>query len=147
MMDRGAGGVIGRLVASTGAPAQWPLVLHLVAGLLVGGALGLVLRPHEGAILAAVTAALVAGAGSAGPLRVALKVAALAALAGPCSIAVAFATGGAPTTGQHQPITQPSQHADPVEVEADDGDGQGIVMSPPDRLRRLDWLTTSRVDT
>ncbi len=75
---------------------QWPLVLHLVAGLLAGAALGSLLAPTKGAVLAGLTGALVAGAGAGVPPAIAPRVALFAAVTAVVSMTVAFATGGDP---------------------------------------------------
>ena len=54
-----------RWFASTGTPPMWRPVVYAVAGLLVGGALGVLLAPQKGTVLAALTGALTAAAGSA----------------------------------------------------------------------------------
>jgi Fusaric acid resistance protein-like len=87
---------LGRALGSTGAPAQWPLVLHLVAGLLAGAGLGSLLSPTKGAVLAGLTGALVAGAGASLPSAIAMRVGVFAAVTTVVSMSVAFATGGDP---------------------------------------------------
>ena len=69
-------------------------MLYAVAGLLAGGALGAVLSPQKGALLAAVTGALVATAGSTGPTKVSVRLASLAAAAGMIVVFAAFVVNG-----------------------------------------------------
>lgn len=100
-MTEGSGGALSRsgfraVLGSTGAPVQWSLVLHLVAGLLAGAALGALASPMKGAVLAGLTGALVAGAGAGAPPEAASRVAAFAAVTAVTSMTVAFATGGDP---------------------------------------------------
>jgi hypothetical protein len=85
-----------RWFASTGAPPMWRPVLYAVAGLVVGGALGAVLTPQKGAVLAGLTGALVAAAGSRGPTKVSLRLAALATAGGVIVVFAAFVITGHP---------------------------------------------------
>ncbi len=85
-----------RWFASTGQPPMWRPVLYTVAGLLAGGALGLIFAPQKGALLAAVTGAFVATAGSTGTTKVSVRLASLAAAAGIIVVFAAFAVNGHP---------------------------------------------------
>ena len=69
-----------RWFGSTGAPPQFGLVGYLLGGGMAAGALGLILNPQKGALLAALTGALIAAAGSRGPSRIALRIAGLVAV-------------------------------------------------------------------
>jgi hypothetical protein len=75
---------------------MWRPVLYAVAGLLAGGALGAVLSPQKGAVLAALTGAWVATAGSTGPTKVSVRLASLAAAAGMIVVFAAFVVNGHP---------------------------------------------------
>ena len=85
-----------RWFASTGTPPMWRPVSYAVAGLLVGGAFGVLLAPQKGAVLAALTGALTAAAGSTGPTKVSLRLASFAAAAGMLTVFAAFAVTGHP---------------------------------------------------
>ena len=75
---------------------MWRPVLYAVAGLVAGGALGAILSPQKGAVLAALTGALVATAGSTGPTKVSVRLASLAAAAGMILVFAAFVVNGHP---------------------------------------------------
>jgi Fusaric acid resistance protein-like len=75
---------------------MWRPVLYAVAGLLVGAGLGAVLSPQKGAVLSALTASLVAAAGSTGPAKVSLRLASFAATAGMIVVFAAFIVTGHP---------------------------------------------------
>ena len=75
---------------------MWRPVVYAVAGLLVGGAFGALLTPEKGAVLAALTGALTAAAGSTGPSKVSLRLASFAAVAGMLTVFTAFAVTGHP---------------------------------------------------
>ena len=85
-----------KLFASTGAPPAWGLVRYMVCGLVLGGALGAALPEFRGALLAALTGAVVAASGSGGPSGVSRRVALISAGAGLALTVVAFATGNYP---------------------------------------------------
>ena len=85
-----------RLFASTGAPPQTRLVAYLVCGAAAGAALGVIFLPQKGAVLAALTGALIAAAGSHGPSRVALRVAGFATVTAVVFVLVAFLVAGHP---------------------------------------------------
>ena len=85
-----------RLFASTGAPPQTRLVAYLVCGAAAGAALGVIFSPQKGAVLAALTGALIAAAGSHGPSRVALRVAGFATVTAVVFVLVAFLVAGHP---------------------------------------------------
>ena len=85
-----------RWFASTGSPPMWRPVAYAVAGLLIGGAFGVLLAPQKGAALAALTGALVAAAGATGPAKVSLRLASFAAVAGMVTVFAAFAVTGHP---------------------------------------------------
>ena len=74
----------------------WRLLLFVVAGGLAGGALGSLVAPRSGAVLAGITGALVAGAGASGPSRVAVRLAFFMACVAVAAVFVAFATAGLP---------------------------------------------------
>src|SRR5262245_20799999 len=80
----------------TGAPPAWALVRYLVGGLVVGGALGSALPEIRGALLAALTGAVVAASGSGGPSAVSRRVALVSAVLGLVLTVIAFATGNNP---------------------------------------------------
>ena len=82
--------------ASTGAPPAWGLVRYLVAGLVVGLALGSALPEFRGTLLAALTGAVVAASGSAGPSGISRRIALVSAALALVLTVVAFATGGEP---------------------------------------------------
>src|SRR5262245_12207540 len=65
--------------APTGAPPAWALVRHLVCGLVVGATFGLALPELRGTLLAALTGAVVAASGSAGPSGISRRVALISA--------------------------------------------------------------------
>lgn len=71
-------------------------MLYAVAGLGVGAAAGLAVAPHRGAVLAGLTGGLVAAVGASGPSRVAVRLAAFAALVSVMFIVAAFACAGHP---------------------------------------------------
>jgi hypothetical protein len=75
---------------------MWRPVVYAVAGLLVGGAFGVLLAPQKGAVLAALTGALAAAAGSTGPPKVSLRLASFAAVAAMVTVFTAFAVTGHP---------------------------------------------------
>jgi hypothetical protein len=85
-----------KLFASTGAPLAWGLVRYMVCGLVLGGALGAALPEFRGALLAALTGAVVAASGSGGPSGVSRRVALISAGAALVLTVVAFATGNDP---------------------------------------------------
>jgi hypothetical protein len=66
---------VGSWFATTGAPPAWGLVGHMVAGLVLGVALAAPLPQVEATLLSALTGAIVAAAGSAGPSGIARRVA------------------------------------------------------------------------
>jgi hypothetical protein len=82
--------------ASTGAPPAWALVRYLVCGLAVGAAFGLALPDFRGTLLAALTGAVVAASGSAGPSGISRRVALISAALALVLTVVAFATGDHP---------------------------------------------------
>jgi hypothetical protein len=82
--------------APTGAPPAWGLVRYMVCGLAVGGSLGAALPEFRGALLAALTGAVVAASGSAGPSAISRRVALISAGLALVLTVVAFATGGRP---------------------------------------------------
>lgn len=84
------------MFGSTGAPPQTALVAYLACGGAAGAALGLAFDPLKGALLAALTGALIAAAGSHGPSRVALRVAGFAAVTAVVFVLVAFVVTGHP---------------------------------------------------
>lgn len=53
--------------APTGAPPAWGLVRYMACGVVLGGAIGAALPEVRAALLAALTGAVVAASGSAGP--------------------------------------------------------------------------------
>src|SRR5262249_5037161 len=59
---------------STGAPANWALVRYLVCGLFAGLALGAALPEFRATLLAGLSGAVVAAAGSMGPSGIARRV-------------------------------------------------------------------------
>ena len=69
-------------------------MLYALAGLGVGAAAGLVVSPYRGAVLAGLAGGLVAAVGGSGPSRVAVRLAAFAALVSVVFIVVAFASAG-----------------------------------------------------
>ena len=85
-----------KLFTSTGAPPAWGLVRYMVCGLVLGGALGAALPEFRGALLAALTGAVVAASGSGGPSGVSRRVALIFAGAALALTVVAFATGNDP---------------------------------------------------
>ena len=84
------------LFAPTGTPPAWGLVRYMVCGLVVGGSLGAALPEFRGALLAALTGAVVAASGSAGPSGVSRRVALISAGLALVLTVVAFATGSRP---------------------------------------------------
>jgi MFS family permease len=82
--------------APTGTPPAWALVRYLVCGLVVGGALGGALPEFRGTLLAALTGAVVAASGSAGPSGISRRVALVSAGLALILTVVAFATGEGP---------------------------------------------------
>ena len=82
--------------APTGTPPAWALVRYLVCGLVVGAAFGLGLPDVRGTLLAALTGAVVAASGSAGPSGIARRVALVSAVLGLVLTVIAFATGNDP---------------------------------------------------
>jgi hypothetical protein len=83
-------------LAPTGAPPAWALVRYMVCGLVVGGSLGAALPEFRGALLAALTGAVVAASGSGGPSGVSRRVALVSAGLALVLTVVAFATGTRP---------------------------------------------------
>lgn len=81
---------------STGAPPQTVLVAHLLCGGVGGAALGFVLDPMKGALLAGLTGAIIAAAGSRGPSRIALRVAGFTAVVAIIFVFVAYLVAGHP---------------------------------------------------
>jgi MFS family permease len=81
---------------STGAPPAWALVRYLVCGLVVGAALSGLLPDFRGTLLAALTGAVVAAAGSGGPSGISRRVAVIGAGLALVLTVVAFATGNRP---------------------------------------------------
>ena len=86
----------GRWFGSTGKPPLFGLLLYLLFGGAVGAALGAVFSPQKGAILAGLTGALIAAAGSSGPSRVALRVAGFASVIAVAFVFVGFVVAGHP---------------------------------------------------
>ena len=82
--------------APTGTPPAWGLVRYMVCGLVVGGSLGAALPEFRGALLAALTGAVVAASGSAGPSGISRRVALISAGLALVLTVVAFATGTRP---------------------------------------------------
>ena len=82
--------------APTGTPPTWALVRYLACGLVVGAAFGLALPDFRGTLLAALTGAVVAASGSAGPSGIARRVALISAILALGLTWVAFATGDDP---------------------------------------------------
>jgi hypothetical protein len=82
--------------SSTGAPPNWALVRYLVCGLFAGFALGAALPEFRATLLAGLTGAVVAAAGSTGPPAIARRVAVIAAGLSLVLTVVAFATGNDP---------------------------------------------------
>jgi hypothetical protein len=82
--------------APTGAPPAWGLVRYMVCGLVVGGSLGAALPDVRGALLAALTGAVVAASGSGGPSGISRRVALISAGLALVLTVVAFATGTYP---------------------------------------------------
>jgi MFS family permease len=82
--------------ASTGAPPAWGLVRYLICGLAVGAAFGVALPDFRGTLLAALTGAVVAASGSAGPSGISRRVALISAALALVLTVVAFATGNDP---------------------------------------------------
>jgi hypothetical protein len=80
----------------TSAPPNWALVGHLATGLVLGIVVAGLIEPRRGGILAGLSAAIVAGAGSSGPPRVALRLAGLVAVAGLLATWAAFLSVGHP---------------------------------------------------
>jgi MFS family permease len=81
---------------STGAPPAWALVRYMVCGLVVGAALSALLPDFRATLLAALTGAVVAAAGSGGPSGISRRVALVAAGSALVLTVVAFATGDRP---------------------------------------------------
>lgn len=86
----------GRWFGSTGAKPLWRQVAYLAAGGGAGTLLGLLVDPPAAAVLAGLTGALVAGAGAAGPSKVAVRLAAFTAVVAVASIFCATALTGRP---------------------------------------------------
>lgn len=86
----------GRWFGSTGKPPQFGLLLYLLFGGAVGAALGAAFSPQKGAILAGLTGALIAAAGSSGPSRIALRVAGFASVIAVVFMFVGFLVAGHP---------------------------------------------------
>ena len=82
--------------APTGTPPAWGLVRYLVGGLVVGAALTAFLPDFRATLLGALTGAVVAASGSAGPSGISRRVALVAAGTGLVLTVVAFATGDRP---------------------------------------------------
>lgn len=85
-----------RWFGSTGAPPQTALVVYFMCGGGLGAALGFLIDPQEGALLAALTGGVIAAAGSRGPSRIALRVAGFAAVTAVIFVLVAFVVAGHP---------------------------------------------------
>jgi MFS family permease len=85
-----------RWFGSTGAPAAWGLVRYLVGGLVAGAALAALLPDFRATLLAALTGAVVAASGSAGPSGISRRVALVSAGLALVLTVVAFATGDRP---------------------------------------------------
>jgi hypothetical protein len=85
-----------RIFTSTGQPPAWGLVKYLVIGLVAGSAVGGALPQPKGTLLAALAGAIVAASASAGPSGVARRVALAAGLWTLILTTVGFATGTHP---------------------------------------------------
>ena len=82
--------------APSGAPPAWGLMRYLACGMVVGGSLGAALPEIRGALLAALTGAVVAASGSSGPSGISRRVAVASAVSALVLTVVAFATGNRP---------------------------------------------------
>ena len=81
---------------STGAPPAWGMVRYMVCGLVAGAALTGLLPDFRATLLAALTGAVVAASGSAGPSGVSRRIALIGAGVSLVLTVVAFATGNRP---------------------------------------------------